>query len=348
MTLLDVKEMVLQKLKTLRVCIPNSICTQWVVRCPYCKDSRDPSHGHFSILINMDTDDLIKYRCLKCPEAGIMNPSVMEELGLILSIEEAQALTTLNRSTGKSTYFKSKPKNYMVPPIISPVNVKPKLDYLQRRLGFEFTDREILDCKIVLSILDFFTANKIPFPRHIRPELIQILETNYVGFLSANNNKIIFRRITDNDKLLRYYKLTLDLENSSPNNFYSLVNPAIDLLYTHPIYIHISEGTFDIIGIRYNTNLFDTTSQTHLFYASCGYNFSTILKYLIFKGINTDIHLLLYSDADKSDSENKSVINQKLNKIWIDHVEIHRNQFPGEKDYGVPRDKIQDSFITLK
>ena len=194
--------------------------------------------------------------------------------------------------------------------------------------------------------MDFFSENKIKIPDHINPKLIKIIEENYVGFLSANNNKITFRRIVDNDQLNRYIKLSIDPYNTSPNNFYSIKNPGIDLLYTEPVHIHIAEGTFDILSIKYNLHHDD--SQKHLFFASCGYNFGTIIKWLIYMGINTDLCVHLYSDNDKSDEEDIKVLNSGINKYWIDHAYIHRNMFQGEKDFGVPAVRIKESHIQVK
>ena len=33
---------------------------------------------------------------------------------------------------------------------------------------------------------------------------------------------------------------------------------------------------------------------------------------------------------------------------WIDHIYIHRNRYEGEKDYGVPMNKIIDSNRKIK
>lgn len=346
MTLLECKEMVIERLRTLRVCQPNSVQTQWIVRCPYCGDSRDPSHGHFSILINRNSDDIMLYRCFKCNESGILTPETLESLGIYLNEEDRQALRSLNRPNGKSTYFKSKPKLYEVPPVIMSDSVEEKIEYLSSRIGIEFTEEKIHQCKIVTSIVDFINMNHIPV-RGMDRRLLQTLEDHYVGFLAANNNKVIFRNIhNDRKNLLRYYKWTIDPYNTSPNNFYSPINTPINLLYTDPVHIHIAEGTFDIISIMYN--LPHDPTQTHLFYGSCGYNFGTIIKYLTYMGVNTDVNVHIYSDADKTDADDIKVLNSGRNKVWIDHAVIHRNMFIGEKDFGVPKDHIIDQFITIK
>ena len=346
MSLLDIKRIVREKINQLPVHIWNSANTEVCTRCIRCQDSRNRLHGHFSIKIDENSDSLIVYRCFKCNSAGILNSQDMEDLGVPLSIEDAKALDVLNRPNRKSTYNRQRPLNYKVPVIINPIDSKIKIGYLNDRLGIEFTPEMIQESKIILSIMDFFSENKIKIPDHINPKLIKIIEENYVGFLSANNNKITFRRIINNDQLNRYIKLSIDPYNTSPNNFYSIKNPGMDLLYTEPVHIHIAEGTFDILSIKYNLPHDD--SQKHLFFASCGYNFGTIIKWLIYMGINTDLYVHLYSDNDKSDEENTKVLNSGINKYWIDHAYIHRNMFQGEKDFGVPVVRIKESHIQVK
>lgn len=346
MTLLDMKHHIQDKINHLSVHEWNSAHTNVVTRCPYCGDSKNILHGHFSIKIDTNSDSIMLYRCLKCNETGVLSSQVVEDIGIYLESDIAKALDVLNRPNSKSTYGRQKPLNYKVPIKIDPVDSKPKLNYLKDRLGIDFTPEMISESKIILSFMDFLNSNKIKLPEHINPKLAKIIEGNYIGFLSANNNKITFRRIGNNENLKRYIKLSIDPYNTSPNNFYSLVNPSVDLMYDHPIHVHIAEGTFDILGIKYN--LEHQSSQTHLFYASCGYNFNTIIKWLIYMGVNTDLVIHLYSDNDKSDYENIKVLNNSINGCWIDHAFIHRNKYEHEKDFGVPKVRILESSIQIK
>ena len=345
MTLLELKHILADRINQLSVHQWNRAHTEVTTRCPYCGDSKNILHGHFSIRINTNDDSICLYRCFKCSEAGILNSQVMEDLGVYLSIDDIKSIDVLNRPNSKSTYSRQRPLKYKVPVVINHVDNKLKLDYLKSRLGLEFTDEMIQEYKIVLSIYDFFMENKIKFPEHINPKMIKLIEENYIGFLSANNNKLVFRNITNNDKLSRYIKISIDPYNTSPNNFFSLVNPQINILYTNPIHIHVAEGTFDIVSIKYN--LYHDPSETHLFFAACGYNFNTILKWLIYMGVNTDVILHLYSDNDKSDYENMKVINNALNKCWIDKAFIHRNTFENEKDFGVPKERIRERKLFM-
>lgn len=346
MNLLDIKRIVKDHIMQLPVHEVNSAGNQFVTRCPYCGDSKNQLHGHFSIKIDENSDSICLWRCFKCNEAGILTAQNMEDIGAPLSIDDAKALNVLNRPNNKSTYGRQRPLNYKVPTVIRSADNQFKIDYLNQRIGLQFTPEMIQESKIVLSILDFFAENNIKFPEHINPKLIQLIESTYVGFLSANNNKLTFRRIGNNENLRRYIKLSIDPYNTSPNNFYSIVNPQIELLYTNPVHVHIAEGTFDILSIKYNLPHDD--SQTHLFYAACGYNFGTIIKWLIFMGVNTDLVIHLYSDNDKTDRENMKVLNDSLNSCWIDHAFIHRNIFDNEKDFGVPANRINEAYIQVK
>ena len=164
MTLLDIKQIVRDRINQLPVHIWNSANNQVQTRCPYCGDSRNRLHGHFSIKIDTNSDSIIVFRCFRCNESGILTSQVMEDIGASLSIEDAKALDALNRPSNKSTYARQRPLNYKVPVIINPIDNKIKLDYLNNRLGIEFTSEMIQESKIILSIMDFFTENKIKIP----------------------------------------------------------------------------------------------------------------------------------------------------------------------------------------
>ena len=128
------------------------------------------------------------------------------------------------------------------------------------------------------------------------------------------------------------------------DSFYSTPS-QIDIMYTHPIHIHMAEGIFDILSIK--ENLIKDT-ETNYFYASCGFGGVSIIKYLIHHGMNTGLNFHIYSDNDKTDWEHKKYLhNGSYLTNWMDHIFIHRNAFSGEKDYGVPLSQISDSFIEI-
>lgn len=349
----EIKEQIINQLKTLPFCKASSNMRNWTVRCPYCGDSVKSNHGHFSILVDLNSDAPLLYRCFRCNESGILIPQVLEDLNIGYDESLNKKVNLLSRASSNSSYFKDKIKNFVVPiPGDNSRNLY-KLNYINNRLGTNITLSECADFKIILSFEEFIRVNNIPvnvpdeMGGMLKSSIVRTLEEKYLGFLSANNNKIVFRDISPDGSgfLGRYYKVTLDILNRSPNTFYSLMS-RFNILYNEPINIHIAEGTFDILSVY--LNLKPEASQNSLFFASCGYSFSTILKYLIYTGVNTDINLHIYSDNDKSDKDHLRLLQNSFYQTWISSIIIHRNVYGDQKDFGVSKDKITDHMYRLK
>lgn len=349
----EIKNQVITQLKTLPICKPSSNLRNWVVRCPYCGDSMKSNHGHFSILIDLNSDAPLLYRCFRCNESGIITPQVLEDLNVGYDQPLNRQLEIYNKLSSSSSYFKDKVKNFIVPVPADTASNRYKLNYINQRLGTSITFTECVDYKIVLNFSEFIRANNIPVDvpdemgGMIKSSVVKTLDSKYLGFLSANNNKITFRDVSPDSSgfLGRYYKVTIDILNRSPNTFYS-IQSKFNILYTDPVNIHVAEGPFDILSIYLNLNHKQT--ENNIFFASCGYSFSTILKYLIYTGINTDTNLQIYSDADKSDDDHLRLLSNPLYNIWIDNVTVHRNSYSGEKDFGVPLNRINEYMYPLK
>lgn len=345
MTNQDVKREVIRYIKTLPVCIPNSQETQWTVRCPYCGDSKNPDHGHFSIKIDVNSDGPMLYRCFKCPSSGILTPDVLDDIGCKVDNDFAKNLNTVNKNSSQNNPFMNiRNKKYIVP-LATDSRLNFKKEYINSRLGLDLTYEELRDLKVVFDIYDFMKANSIIEIPNVSSKFLSFINSNYVGFLSNNNCKITWRCVKKNPDYNRYIKLNLDPYNISPNNFYMIPN-SFDLLYTSDMNIHIAEGTFDIISIY--KNVCNCNNDNNLYYACCGFSYNTILRYILNVGINTNLNIHIYSDNDKSNEEHEKYLLSKYNKIWFDHIYIHRNIYPNEKDYGVPRDRIKDSILQIK
>lgn len=350
----SIKHAVVDLLKTLPVCKPSSNLRNWVVRCPYCGDSRTSNHGHFSIRIDEQSSAPMIYRCFKCNDSGTLTVQTLEDLGLRVTGDLTTGIQLVNRLGNNSTYFKDRVKRFKVPVFKDTAENAQKLDYINRRLGLNLTYEDCAEYKIILSLVEFMRFNRIKISKENNGSSIDMplrsvreFEQNYIGFLSSNNNKITLRDFTPDQHGFfgRYYKLTIDLMNQSPNTFYGLRN-QFDLLYDGQIDVHIAEGTFDILSVY--KNLHHEDSQNALFFASCGYGFNTILKYLVYMGVCTDVCLHIYSDNDKTDEDHIRSLRKGNLNLWLDHVFIHRNSYPGEKDFGVSPDKIREYHYELK
>lgn len=343
----ELKYKVITLLKTLDVYDPNSLETQHVVRCPYCGDSRNPMSGHFSIKIDVNSDDGMVYRCFKCPESGLLTADTLADLNLFLDDETSISLKSYNRKLiKKNKFMNTTVKNYAVP-ISSETKLNlQKLEYLSKRLGYNFSLPEATSLKIILDLKDFLKTNEIKEIPMVSDKYLNFINYNYIGFLCMDNNTINFRCFRDDKSMKRYIKTKIDPNNIHPASFYGIPN-QIDPLYNHDINIHIAEGVFDIDSIF--LNVMNSNRKNNFYYASCGFTYLTVIKYLVYNGINTGINLHIYSDNDKTEKDHRDYLFYKSSLgIWCDNIYIHYNRYKDEKDYGVPKEKIIDTFTVIK
>ena len=338
------KNDIIDLLRQLSVYIPNSINTQHVVRCPFCGDSHNPSHGHFSIKIDVESDEQMPYRCFKNDETGILTVDVLEELGLNVPPNIRDALNSFNKKIIKKNKFNSKEEKYITPIFNNSQLNSIKLNYINSRLGTSFNFNTAQELKIILDINKFLEINEIKSIPNVDQRYLNILNENYVGFLSTNNNCITLRNINKN-KMKRYTKVIINTKSVNSNTFYSIPN-TISLMYTNDINVHITEGVFDILSV-YNMN--NCNKNNNYYFASCGFGYITILKYLIYSGINTGLNIHIYSDNDKTDKDHIDYIFKRSSiSHWLKSITFHRNLYPDEKDYGVTLDRIKDSTFKIK
>lgn len=324
---------------------------QHYTRCPFCGDSQNLSHAHLSVKINTDNDnEPMVYRCLKCNVSGLVTEDFLDELDVYIDTDMRKSLKTYTKKSMRYAKLTNMDAEKFIVPLCRETDRNlSKLRYVNDRLGLSLDLADAQNRKMILSIGEFMKANDILSTKReyltaLSTHQLKVLEDCYVGFLSTNNNCIVFRDITGTQKY-RYYKAVLNERNVNIDSFYS-VPSSIDLLYTHDIDVHMAEGIFDILSIKENLHA-DESHQ--YFYAACGFGGVSILKYLIHHGINTGIRLHIYSDNDKTDwSHKKYLYKNSALTSWIDRIYIHRNQFPGEKDYGIPMERIVDSRRIIK
>lgn len=346
------KESIIEALEELPAYSVNRTGIQHTVRCPYCGDSSNPNHAHFSIKIDANDDSPMVYRCLKDGvNHGILTEDVLADLGIHLNDRDHESFKAYMK---KSTKYINNRRTIVQTevykaPLGKPTNLnRIKLAYLNQRLGLHWTFEDALNYKIVFSLSDFMQYNEIEnIEAIIDNRYLWVIDNFYVGFLSANNNCIQFRyvpTIDQNRQYGRYQKVIINPRNVSQATFYSIPS-RIDLLYQGELHVHVAEGTFDIISVKENLK---PNYENQIFYASCGYGYMTIMRYLISNGICNNIHLHVYADKDKDDREQFRYIRSDPLNEWFDHITIHRNQFGDEKDYGVPLDHIIDGKRKIR
>lgn len=343
----DLKQKIIDQLAEFPVYYPNRSKTQHVIRCQACGDSDNLSHAHLSIHIDVDDDRPMVYRCFRCNDSGIVSLDKLYDWGISLSEDDKSSFSIYTKKSKRkyNGLFNDNFEDYFIPEETQMVLNQAKINYLNARLGSSFTLSECRELKIVTNVQNLLAQNQIRY--NVEPKIIQMLQMNFIGFLSLNNNRIMCRNINplSTDKDFRWYNLILNEKNLNPYTFYSIPN-SLNLYYTHDINIHVAEGIFDILSIY--TNLKQRSKENNFYYASCGAAAANVMGFLIDRGINTGINLHLYADKDKSDDFHMKYLRYESNLYqWCDKIIIHRNRYTGEKDYGVPMEKIKDSYRTI-
>ena len=168
------------------------------------------------------------------------------------------------------------------------------------------------------------------------------LNNNFLGFISIDNSFVNMRRLCDEGKVIdtidkRYVNYKIYDKFDTSNRFYTIPT-KIDLCSPERLKIHIAEGPFDILSIY--TNL--RNREPGIYTSIAGSNYLGITFYMLntFKIPYFELHY--YPDNDESGS------NEVMNKI-VRYIKpfncpifIHRNIYPGEKDFGVPMSRITE------
>ena len=156
----------------------------------------------------------------------------------------------------------------------------------------------------------------LQYTRH--PNIVNQLNQYFVGFLSLDNNFVNLRRMCNEgivyngiDK--RYINYNIHGKKDNTEKMY-ILHSNVDLTSPKRIQIHIAEGPFDILSIKHNLRLNESNS---IYAAIMG---------------------------------SKDMINELINIVDPFNATLyeHRNLYPGEKDFGVPLSRINETIITHK
>jgi hypothetical protein len=310
------------------------------MRCQVCGDSKkDPNKARFYVKVDMKNDIPILYHCWNCQISGILTPSLLRSFK-VNDLQLNSSLLRYNNTTmgqiKKSLGIINNDFNFVLPiPVVDEKTMKKK-EYIENRLGISFTIEELVRLKTIFNLGDFLRENEIN-TLTVKQDQAKLLHDDYVGFLSANKEFIIFRDITGKNKRYHKYSIFKNLDNT--RKFYTIPN-KIDILTNKTITINIAEGVFDIIGIYHHIYEKETNNMIYAAVNDSGY--ITVLKYFIQIGLIGNIDVNIYSDSDREPRFYKEM-SQEL-KEWINKITLFYNE--KGKDYGVKKSEI--SIIKKK
>ena len=309
------------------------------IRCPYCGDSRHNSRDtHLYIKLDVKEGEVYFFHCQKCKTSGIVDKKFFQLLDI--PIEEFEFIKDYNkgvRSNNNITrHINIEKLNIKYPRIFNNEITNKKLKYFNNRMGTNLKLSQIKQFKMIPNLYDLLNDNHIHYLT-VKEKFAEILDSNYIGFLTADNKIVIMRDITGkkqhynyiiNDKLSDYRRLYI-----IPNKI-DITNEIID--------VNVAEGVFDILGV-YIHFLKESNDHT-LNMAVCGSNYDTIMNYLISKGF-LRINLNIYSDADVEVSFYERLL--KKYKLFLNSLNLYYNN--KEKDFGTKLSNISiNRRILLK
>lgn len=308
-----------------------------VMRCQFCGDSKkNLNKKRLYIKIDTTSNEPMMFHCFNCGESGILTPSILRSFQ-INDLELNSSLITYNKKTvgvlKKKLGITNNKFDFVIPmPKNTESNLKKK-NYIENRLGIKLTVDDIKRFRIIFNLEQFLKSNDIDTVT-VSKGRYDIINRDYIGFLTSFKEFINFRDITDKNKL-RYDKYSIFKNLDNTRKFYTIPT-SVDILTTDEITINIAEGIFDILGVYYNIK--NQNDKNNIYVAVCGSGYSYVIRFFLQMGlIGENVRINIYSDNDKEPDFYKSI--KKDFSPWINRdIKLYYNTL--EKDFGVPSNKI--------
>jgi len=318
-------------------------------RCPFCGDSEHDRNKR-SFYVSLKEDAPMMFLCFRasCGVKGILNSEILNVIG-VHDIESMSAIIKhnsrvlslpINRLYVHTDVYRIVNKN-----IEHSDKTLAKIKYISDRIGVELGYNDLVSLKIVPNLINLLKANDIKdITRH--PKIVKDLDKHFVGFISQDNAFVTLRMITGEGQVhdsinTRYVNYNIFGKYDNTKKTY-VIPTQINLNSRLPINIHLSEGIFDILSIYFNI---PKPVGENIYASVNGSSFIGVIKYfiLIVKLVNVVIHI--YKDNDMTDEKIKQIADE-LYGLNIP-LYVHTNTYIGEKDFGVPCNKINEYVRRL-
>lgn len=307
-------------------------------RCRLCGDSSSNLYkARFYISLN-DPSGLIFYHCFNCGAGGLFTSKVLRMISTAPS-NLLMDLASLNKNHEIGLKYRKQTKIYEIQyeDIIDDDINRVKLKYFNDRLGLKLTYQDLIQNKIVLSIINLLNKNHITIGEE---DVVRELDTFFIGSLSINNCLINFRQI-GKESIIKDKHVKFPLFNNNDIKRYYAIPTTCNL--NKRVRVNIAEGMFDINSIFFN--LRGRNRENELYIAAGSKAYESVIKMCLleFGLLNCEFHL--YMDNDVEDSIVRK-IQRVYKKLYIP-IYVHHNQYMNEKDYGVDKSHIIDSEYEL-
>lgn len=337
----ELTQELVNKLKTLRVWSLTTNKKEISVRCPVCGDSyKNARSSHLYIKLDVSEGEPHTYYCQRCRAKGVVNTDFLKQLKLYdtdLSTKLAYNLKIASKNNKNKIKYLKKAKLEIPECTVDKLSLV-KLKYINDRIGTNLELSDLKRFKIFLHLYDLLDLNKITYLT-CRDGLGDILDKNFIGFVSYDNNYAIMRNLSK--KMLpdtRYYNYNIMNNYDNTKRFY-IIPTKIDVLQPE-VNVVIAEGIFDILGIYHNI---EKNHENTLFIAVCGVGYNLVIHEIAKMGF-LNMNIKFYSDSDQNINMYKK-IKREFSFLSNQRLEVIYNK--KAKDFGVTPDLIdlKRSFI---
>jgi hypothetical protein len=315
---------------------------QLATRCYLCGDSaKNPYKKRLYIYFDPSNPmDYPTYYCFNCFESSILTVDMLHQMGIENKDADVylRQITKSSHTDNGSRVYKNhfrKDIDVKIPPLKADTQTLLKIKYLYDRIEYKIPLEDFGRLKIILNLKEFLDFNNITPNSNI----VDILDRDYVGFLSVRNEYVILRDITNRNRF-RYVKYNIFNKHNDTQSFY-VPRASIDPLSNEDIHLVVSEGPFDTLGIIYN--VLDGDIDNKIFISTCDGAFTQPILSFLRKGlVGSNIYIDAYIDNDTRMDLKK--IKKEL-KMYTPNFTVYYNRL--SKDFGVPKSKIdRDILIT--
>lgn len=320
------------------------------INCPLCAREGRPDKGqHMYISLGYNDSPPLMYNCFRnMDHHGQFSISDLEQLSdypQYIDTDLYNKVCNLSKRVSQINRYRlnENKKLSINNTIYTNINkeMEIKRQYINNRLGIQLSYKDLADNKIIISLLDFLNMNYINI--YTRSQYtMQLLDRFFIGFLTNNNSTVIMRNVDNkncpDDSIckLRYIKYTIPT-NPIDSGYY-IIPSKCDIF--KPISIYLAEGPMDILSIFYNIHNADRINKV---YCSIGGNtYKKAIQYFISELGIIDCAFHIYLDNDISNYMIMDVVNT-IKPLGYE-IYLHNNIYEGEKDYGVPKDRIIDNI----
>lgn len=322
---------------------------QLMIRCPFCGDStKHTDSKHFSIKIDVERREPMLYKCFRadylCGAKGILDTKTLQLLGctdmqtlLDLAEHNSHISKTMDRFNVKQN------RSYTITNVNSGRNYA-KAEYINDRLGINFSPEDLKEFKIQLSLWEFLRINyirKLSFSRN----KCDMIDDCTIGFMSAYDDYIIFRDITDG-KMKTRYTMYRTSGTPDPNDTKLYVIPTeIDLMDPRSANLNIAEGPFSILGAYLHTDI-GKDRRNNIFAANCGTGYRSTIEHLTKQYGFLKVRIHIWSDSEVPIKTYQKLYEILKDRLDIRAFEVHYNKLA--EDFGHAEKGIEIETATLK